>query len=124
MLEGGLRTSRPVEQRRGAIEGRSRTRQARDVSRLELWRLTLVAAFGQVLGGSDVERLRRAAKAPLIDDFLGYLYSPLERATKVMRAPRAGFRLPKPNHILLPEGYVAEVVATGFHEPVHCTFHD
>ncbi len=71
-----------------------------------------------------MERVRRAVKAPLIDDFLGYLYAPLERATKVIRAPRAGFRLPKPNHILLPEGYVAEVVATGFHEPVHCTFDD
>jgi hypothetical protein len=26
--------------------------------------------------------------------------------------------------VLVPQGFAAEVVATGFHEPVHCCFDD
>lgn len=42
----------------------------------------------------------------------------------VWRPPRPGLRFHDSAHILLPEGYVAEVVATGLNAPVHCTFDD
>ena len=43
---------------------------------------------------------------------------------KKIKIRRAGPRNYNPQDILLPEGYVAEVVASGFNAPVHCCFDD
>lgn len=61
-------------------------------------------------------------KAPMLDSMLAYLYSVIGPVTKKLHITREGPRGHNPEDILLPEGYVAEVVATGFHAPVHCCF--
>ena len=43
---------------------------------------------------------------------------------KKIKIHRQGRRQLNPQDILLPQGYVAEVVATGFNAPVHCCFDD
>lgn len=55
---------------------------------------------------------------------LAYVYAPVSRLLKKLRVTRAGARHPNPRDVLLPAGYSAEVVATGFTAPVHCTFDD
>lgn len=50
--------------------------------------------------------------------------TPVSRALQRLHVTRGGKRRTNPRDILLPEGYVAEVVATGFTAPVHCTFDD
>src|SRR5919202_1117736 len=57
-----------------------------------------------------------------IDSLLAYLYAPLQPYLKKIRIPRQDRRGHNPQDILLPRGYVAEVVATGFNAPVHCFF--
>ncbi len=61
-------------------------------------------------------------KAPMLDSMLAYLYSVIGPVTKKIPITREGSRPTIRKTSLLPEGYVAEVVATGFHSPVHCCF--
>src|SRR5215207_1007685 len=62
--------------------------------------------------------------APMLPSWLAYLYKPILPLLKKIKIERKGGRDHNPRDILLPEGYVAEVVATGFNAPVHCTFDD
>jgi glucose/arabinose dehydrogenase len=62
--------------------------------------------------------------APMLPDWLAYFYQPILPYLKKIKINRSGPRGYNPKDILLPEGFVAEVVATGFHAPVHCTFDD
>src|SRR4051812_25783813 len=62
--------------------------------------------------------------APMVPSWLAYLYTPILPLLKKVKIRRAGPREHNPDDILLPAGYVAEVVATGFNAPVHCTFDD
>ncbi|MGE5224504.1 MAG: PQQ-dependent sugar dehydrogenase, partial [Omnitrophica WOR_2 bacterium] len=59
-----------------------------------------------------------------LPDYLAYLYQPILPYLKKIKINREGERHPNPKDILLPEGYVAEVVATGLSAPDHCTFDD
>jgi glucose/arabinose dehydrogenase len=54
--------------------------------------------------------------------FLAQLAKPLVPYLKAIRYQRRGARGHNPHDILLPDGYVAEVVAGGFDAPVHCCF--
>jgi glucose/arabinose dehydrogenase len=63
-------------------------------------------------------------KVPVLPDILPYLYKPFLPALKKIKIPREGPRDYNPEDVLLPEGYVAEVVASGFNAPVHCCFDD
>ena len=57
-----------------------------------------------------------------LPSLLAYAYAPLLPVLKWLKFRRAGPRGHNPRDILLPAGYAAEVVATGFNTPVHCTF--
>src|ERR671934_2205215 len=63
-----------------------------------------------------------------LDSLLAYAYAPivpyLKRARQQLGFARRGARGHNPRDILLPQGYTADVVATGFNTPVHCTFDD
>lgn len=59
-----------------------------------------------------------------IPDFLAYFFQPILPYLKNIKIRREGERHPKPQDILLPDGYVAEVVTTGLNAPAHCTFDD
>jgi glucose/arabinose dehydrogenase len=63
-----------------------------------------------------------------LDSLLAYAYAPLaphlKRARQKLGFARRGARGHNPRDILLPQGYTADVVATGFNTPVHCTFDD
>jgi len=61
---------------------------------------------------------------PMIPDWLSYLYQPILPILKKIHIRREGPRGYNPEDILLPEGYVAELVASGFNTPVHCCFDD
>lgn len=63
-------------------------------------------------------------KVPMVADWLSYLYQPILPVLKKIHIRRAGPRGYNPRDVLLPEGYVAEVVASGFNAPVHCCFDD
>ncbi len=58
----------------------------------------------------------------MLDSWLAYLYAPILPFLRKIKITRAHGRRYNPRDILLPEGYVAEVVATGFNAPVHCSF--
>jgi glucose/arabinose dehydrogenase len=60
--------------------------------------------------------------APTVADWLSYLYQPILPMLKKIKIRREGPRSYNPSDILLPQGYVAEVVASGFHAPDHCCF--
>lgn len=62
--------------------------------------------------------------APMLDSMLAYTYAAARPIMKRVNITRQGPRGHNPQDILLPEGYVAEVVATGLNAPVHCTFDD
>jgi glucose/arabinose dehydrogenase len=62
--------------------------------------------------------------APTLPDWLAYLYQPILPALKKIKIHREGPRGFNPKDILLPEGYIAEVVASSFNAPVHCCFDD
>ena len=62
--------------------------------------------------------------APMLPDWLAYLYKPMLPLLKPIKIRREGPRGFNPRDILLPEGFVAEVVATGLNAPVHCSFDD
>jgi len=59
-----------------------------------------------------------------LDSLLAYLYAPILPYLKKLPLTRRGSRGHNPQDILLPEGYVAEVVATGLNTPVQCCFDD
>src|SRR5687768_11509522 len=61
---------------------------------------------------------------PMIPDWLSYLYQPILPYLKKIKIRREGPRGYNPKDILLPQGYVAEVVATSFNAPDHCCFDD
>jgi glucose/arabinose dehydrogenase len=63
-------------------------------------------------------------KAPMLDSVLAYQYAVMEPLLRRIKITRAGLRGHNPKDILLPAGFVAEVVATGFNAPVHCCFDD
>ena len=62
--------------------------------------------------------------APTLPDWLSYLYQPILPMLKKIKIRREGPRGYNPNDILLPQGYAAEVVASGFNAPDHCCFDD
>ncbi len=57
-----------------------------------------------------------------LPSWLAYLYKPILPYLNAIKITRQGSPEHNPRDILLPEGYVAEIVATGFHSPVHCCF--
>lgn len=57
-----------------------------------------------------------------LSTWLAYLYAPILPHLKNLKIVREGSRKFNTDDILLPKGYVAEVVATGFSAPVHCCF--
>ncbi len=69
---------------------------------------------------------RRSQLEPRIgidsDALLAYLTRPLAPLLTRIRYRRHGQRGHQPKDILLPAGYRAELVATGFNTPVHCCF--
>jgi glucose/arabinose dehydrogenase len=66
-----------------------------------------------------VVRPKRAIDLP---SWLAYAYAPILPYLKKLRIVRAGPRRHNPRDILLPRGYLAEVVATGLNAPVQCCF--
>ncbi len=66
--------------------------------------------------------LHRVRHAPMIDSMLGVMYAPLFPLTEKIHLNRSKRRSYDPGHVLVPEGYTVEVVASGFDEPVHCCF--
>jgi glucose/arabinose dehydrogenase len=61
-------------------------------------------------------------RGPEVHGVLAYLTRPLYPILRNVTIRRRGRRGHQPKDILLPDGYVAEVVATGLNTPVHCTF--
>jgi glucose/arabinose dehydrogenase len=53
---------------------------------------------------------------------MSYLYKPILPYLKKIKIRREGPRDFDPGDILLPAGYVADLVASGFNAPVHCCF--
>jgi ferritin-like metal-binding protein YciE/glucose/arabinose dehydrogenase len=64
----------------------------------------------------------KPASAPMMDTLLAYMHSAMRPVLDRIHIPHEGERGHNPDDILLPEGYVAEVVATGLNAPVHCCF--
>ena len=63
-------------------------------------------------------------RGPEVHSVLAYLSRPLYPILRRVKVKRKGPRGYEPKDVLLPDGYVAEVVATGLTTPVHCTFGD
>jgi glucose/arabinose dehydrogenase len=61
---------------------------------------------------------------PPLTNLLAYLYQPILPLLKKIKVRREGPRSYNPADILLPHGYVVELVASGFNTPVHCCFDD
>jgi glucose/arabinose dehydrogenase len=61
-------------------------------------------------------------RGPEVHHLLAYLSRPLYPVLRRVTIRRRGSRGHEPADILLPDGYVAEVIATGFTTPVHCAF--
>jgi glucose/arabinose dehydrogenase len=72
------------------------------------------------------EQLQEEVKPDLTltEEKAGPIKAPMLPALKRIKIRRAGPRGHNPKDILLPQGFAAEVVATGFNAPVHCTFDD
>lgn len=68
------------------------------------------------------EQTQSERTAHMLPSWLAYLYKPILPYLKKIKIRREGPRGYSPKDILLPEGYEAEVVASGFNTPVHCTF--
>ena len=66
--------------------------------------------------------LGRLLRAPMIDTALAALYAPLHPLIKRVHLHRRRSRRYRPGDVLVPQGFTAEVVASGFHAPVHCCF--
>jgi glucose/arabinose dehydrogenase len=61
-------------------------------------------------------------RGPEVHALLAYATRPLYPLLRRVTVRRHGRRSHEPSDILTPDGYVAELVATGFKTPVHCTF--
>lgn len=59
-----------------------------------------------------------------VPTWTSYLYAPFLPLLKKIKIKREGSRGANPRDILLPQGYVAEIVATDFAAPDHCCFDD
>ena len=68
------------------------------------------------------EREPGLGRGPEVHGVQAYLTRPLYPLLRRVRIRREGRRKHEPRDILLPDGYVAEVVATGFKSAVHCCF--
>jgi hypothetical protein len=68
--------------------------------------------------------VHRILHAPMVDTALAVISRPMLPLSKRMHLHRWRPRRYRPDHVLVPDGYEVEVVATGFHEPVHCCFDD
>ena len=68
--------------------------------------------------------LHRLRHAPMIDSMLGAMYAPVFPLVDKIHLNRSKHRAYDPTHVLVPDGYTAEVVASGFNAPVHCCFDD
>ena len=55
-----------------------------------------------------------------VPKWLAYAYAPIIPALQKLKLVRKGKRRPRPGDLLLPRGYVAEVLATDLTTPVHC----
>jgi glucose/arabinose dehydrogenase len=64
----------------------------------------------------------KGSRTGLLATALAYTYKPLQPLIRGRSMKRVEHRSWKPDDILLPEGYRAEVVTTGLNAPVHCTF--
>jgi ferritin-like metal-binding protein YciE/glucose/arabinose dehydrogenase len=64
----------------------------------------------------------KPASAPMMDTLLAYMHSAMRPVLDRIHIPHEGERGHNPEDILVPEGYTAEVVATGLSAPVHCCF--
>jgi glucose/arabinose dehydrogenase len=74
---------------------------------------------------ADLDAPQRKPRRDIdVPSWLAYLYKPILPYLKPIKVVREKTRRHNPGDILLPEGYVAEVVATGFNAPVHCCFDD
>lgn len=73
---------------------------------------------------SQPQRRRGWGRGPQLHHLLAYFFAPLFPLARRIPFRHTGKRGHKPQDILLPEGYVAEVVATELNNPVHCTFDD
>lgn len=63
-----------------------------------------------------------ALSSPDLASWLAYAYSRLQPVTRRVNIRRKRPRRYDPANVLVPAGFVAEVVATGFTAPVHCCF--
>ena len=72
----------------------------------------------------EKETKTREKFAPTLPDWLSYLYQPILPLLKKIHIHREGPRGYRPEDILLPDGYVAELVADGLNSPDHCCFDD
>jgi glucose/arabinose dehydrogenase len=81
------------------------------------------AAAGRATSSAAMT-LKRLRHAPMIDTLLAAQYAPLLPLTLRVHLHRWRPRRYRPEHILVPEGYTAELVAKNFNEPVHCCFDD
>ena len=72
----------------------------------------------------EKETKTQEKKAPMVPDWLSYLYQPILPLLKKIHIRREGPRGYQPEDILLPAGYAAEVVASGFNAPDHFCFDD
>jgi glucose/arabinose dehydrogenase len=70
----------------------------------------------------EKEPKTKGKKVPMVADWMSYLYQPILPVLKKIHIRREGPRGYNPNDILLPQGYVAELVASGFNAPDHCCF--
>jgi hypothetical protein len=77
------------------------------------------AAAGRATSSAAMT-LKRLRHAPIIDTLLGAQYAPLLPLTVRTHLHRWRPRRYRPDHVLVPEGYTAELVAKHFNEPVHC----
>jgi glucose/arabinose dehydrogenase len=70
------------------------------------------------------DETRKGKFAPTVSDWLTYFYHPFLPMLKKIHVHREGVRHPHPHDVLVPEGYVAEVVAVDLNAPVQCCFDD
>ncbi len=62
----------------------------------------------------EKEKKHGKRKAPMIADWMSYLYQPILPVLKKIHIRREGPRGYNPQDILLPQGYTAELVASEF----------
>ncbi len=86
-------------------------------------RVSPKAATGRATSSAAMT-LKRLRHAPMIDSLLGAQYAPLLPLTIRAHLHRWRPRRYRPEHVLVPDGYTAELVAKNFNEPVHCCFDD